>query len=157
MKNGFVRVAFTALSALVPLLGSADLCTVGVLAGRPSLECSSAMGAALCGASAAVKAVAVRPAEAPRCSHCAPAAPARGTERPAGRSCCDLHPQAPGAAEAPVLPPPAVSAQPALPPTAPAAPAPRASWLGRLFTRESHAPPGAFPRLFSSRAPPEVL
>ncbi len=136
------RLAAT-FAAVVPLLAGTDPCTVGALTGNASSVCvSKAEAAMVCHIEATSQ---------PVCSRCAPPGTA-----PAPRStatCCDLKPQAPGAAQAPALAVPAPSAHPA-PAATIALPAPVAVWTGVATSASNHSPPGELARLLAPRAPP---
>ncbi len=137
-----LRRALTAILAVSPLVASADLCTVGALTGRAELACSMEPGAPAC-----------RVAPAPKCSHCAPAAPARETARSHGPTCCDLRPQAAAVAGQPMLAAPLPIAHPAVV-SAVVAPGVVTASAVRVAPDDGRAPPGDVPAPLSPRAPP---
>jgi hypothetical protein len=139
-----LRRALTVLLAVTPLLASTDLCTVGALTGRAELACAMASGATACR---------VATAPAPKCSHCAPAAPARETPPSHGPTCCDLRPQAEAVAGQPALTAPPPAAHPAVA-SAVAAPGVATASAVRAAPADGRAPPGDVPVLRSPRAPP---
>ena len=142
--TSILRRVLTVLVAVTPLLASADVCTIGAVTGRASLSCPMDAGAPACH---------VAPRPAPKCSHCAPAAPVRETPRPSGATCCDVRPQAAAAAEQPVLGAPAPSAHPAW--TSDVA-VPVVVAVSRLpvLSDDGRAPPADLPPLLFPRAPP---
>jgi hypothetical protein len=139
-----LRRVLTVLLAVTPLLASADLCTVGALTGRAELACPLESGGPACSAATA---------PAPKCPHCAPAAPVREVPRSHGPTCCDLRPQAADVAGQPVQGAPPSNAHPA---AIPAAVAPDLVTASRVRSAgdDGRAPPGAPPPLHSPRAPP---
>jgi hypothetical protein len=134
---------FATLVAVIPLLGGIDPCTVGALTGHLSLSCVSE----------AVMSCHAQAAPQPACSHCGPAAPERTDPRSVGGTCCDLKPQAPGAAEQPTLAAPVPAQHPALV-VAVALPAPASAWHDRVVPAAGESPPGEPPLPLSPRAPP---
>ncbi len=139
-----VSRAFATFVAVVPLLVSTDPCTVGALTGRASVVCVARAEAALACAAQSPQ---------PACSHCGQAAPEPGGPRPSGDTCCDLKPQAPGAAQQPALAFSPAAAHPACIARA-EAPEPTSAWLGVCATAPGESPPGAPPSPGSPRAPP---
>ena len=139
-----LRRALTALLAVAPLLTGADLCTIGAVTGRTALACGMESGATAAVAAAAASACG---------SHCAAGAPARETPRPHGPTCCDLRPQADGAAGAPSLVAPEASGHPAMAPIAPAPVVGPQAW-SRVAPDAGRAPPSAPASLRAPRAPP---
>ena len=141
--SGFLRRTLGVILALTPLLAGADLCTLGALTGRADLACAMESGGPVCGAATA---------PAPRCPYCAPAAPAKKTPRPDGPTCCDLRPEADGAAGQPVLVMPPPVAHPASAPVV-ESPVVVASLFG-LAPDDDPGPPADLPPPVSPRAPP---
>jgi len=137
-----LRRALNLILALTPLLAGADLCTVGALTGRADLACGMVVAAP---ASCAVPAA--------RCSHCAPAAPVKETPRPHGPTCCDLRPQAEGAAGQPGLVPPLPVAHAAAASVAVSPVVVVASPFG-VASDDGRAPPADLPPSLFPRAPP---
>lgn len=139
-----LRRVLTVILALSPLIASADLCTVGALAGRTGLACAMESGGPDCRSATA---------PAPRCPRCAPAAPARETPRAHGPTCCELRPQAAAVAGQPVLAEPLPTAHPAVV-SAVVAPGVATAPSVLLARDDGRAPPGDVPVLRSPRAPP---
>jgi hypothetical protein len=139
-----LRRALIVILALTPLLAGADLCTIGALTGRADLACAMELGADACR---------VATAPAPKCSHCAPAAPVKETQRPHGLTCCDLRPEAEGAAGQPVLAVPLPVARPASASIAVPPVVVVASPIG-IAPDDGRAPPVDLPPPLSPRAPP---
>ena len=139
-----LRRALTLILAVGPLVASTDLCTIGALTGRAGLACAMESGAHACR---------VAPAPAPRCSHCAPAAPARETPRSHGPTCCELRPQAEAEAGQSGLAVPLPIAHPALA-SAVAAPVVVTASAVRIAPDDGRAPPGDVAAPRSPRAPP---
>jgi hypothetical protein len=137
-----LRRVLTVILAVSPLVASADLCTVGALTGRAELACAIESGGPACAV-----------ATAPRCSQCAPAAPARETPRSHGPTCCELRPQAAAVAGQPVLAVPLPLAHPAVAPAVVPTGVVTASAV-RVAPDVGRAPPGDVPLLRSPRAPP---
>jgi hypothetical protein len=140
----FLRRALSVILALTPLLASADLCTIGALTGRADLACAMESGGPVCRAATA---------PAPSCSHCAPAAPAKETPRSHGPTCCDLRPEAEGAAGQPSLVPPLPVAHPASASIA-VTPVIVVSSAFAIGPDDDRAPPADLPPSLSPRAPP---
>jgi hypothetical protein len=142
----FLRRALSVTLTLTPLLAGADLCTIGALTGRADLACAMESGGPACR---------VATAPAPKCSHCAPATPVKETPRPHGPTCCDLRPEAEGAAgqPGPVLPLPV--AHPASASIAVAPVVVVASPFG-FASDDGRAPPADLPPPLSPRAPPLI-
>lgn len=136
---------FATLVAVIPLLGGTDPCTVGALTGHVSMSCVSQAEAAM--------SCHVQTAPQPACSYCGPAAPETTDPRPQGGTCCDLKPQAPGAAEQPTLTAPVPAQHPALVVSA-VTPAPDCAWHGHSAPASDGSPPGEIPQPLSARAPP---
>jgi len=139
-----LRRALTVLLAVSPLVAGADLCTVGAITGHAELACAMESGGPVCG---------MAPAPAPKCSHCAPAAPVRETPRSHGPTCCDLRPEAEGAAGQPVLVLPLPVAHPASASVA-AAPVVVVAQAFAIGPEDDRAPPADLPPPVSPRAPP---
>jgi hypothetical protein len=139
----FLRRALGVVLALAPLLAGADLCTIGALTGRVDLACAMESGGPACRVAAAA---------VPRCPHCAPAAPAKQMPRPHGPTCCDVRPEAEGAAGQPVLVLPLPVAHSA-PVSIAVAPVVVASPFGGA-SDDDRAPPADLPPPVSPRAPP---
>jgi hypothetical protein len=139
-----LRRALTVILAVSPLVASTDLCTVGALTGRAELACAMESGGPACGVTAA---------PAPKCSHCAPATPARETPRSHGPTCCDLRPQAAAVAGQPMLAVPLPTAHPAVAPAAVAPDVVTASAV-RVAPDVGRAPPRDVAVVRSPRAPP---
>jgi hypothetical protein len=137
------RRALTVILAVSPLVASADLCIVGALTGRAELACAMESGAPACR---------VATTTAPKCPHCAPAAPVRGIPRSHGPTCCELRPQGEAEAGQPVLAAPLAIAHPAVA-SALAAPVVTASAVC-IASDDGRAPPGGLPAPLSPRAPP---
>lgn len=140
----FLRRALSVMLALTPLLAGADLCTVGALTGRVDLACAMESGAPGCRAATT---------PAPKCSHCAPAAPVRETPRSHGPTCCDLRPEAEGTAAQPVLVMPLPVSHPASSPIAMIPAVVVASPFG-IVPDDDRSPPADLPPPHSPRAPP---
>jgi len=140
----FLRHALSVVLAVTPLLAGADLCTIGALTGRADLACAMESGGPACRVAAA---------PAPKCSHCAPAAPVRETPRPHGPTCCDLRPEAEGAAGQPVLVLPLPAAHPSSPSIVVTPVVVVASPYG-IAHDDGRAPPADLPPPVSPRAPP---
>jgi hypothetical protein len=136
-----LRRALTVILAITPLLASADLCTVGALTGRAGMACPMESAGR----------VASAPASA--CPHCTPGAPMRAPARPPGPSCCDLRPQAAGAAATLLLAAPQAGDHQAVAPAA-VDPAAAPVFALRSESDDGRAPPGPAPLLHSPRAPP---
>ena len=139
-----LRRVLTAILAVAPLLASADLCTVGVLTGRAGLMCGMESGMRDCR---------VVPAPVARCSHCASAAPVSEKAPSRGPTCCDLRPQAEGAASQPVLVLPRIVSHPAAV-SASAIPVIAVASPHMLVADDGRAPPAEPPPPPSPRAPP---
>jgi len=139
----FLRRTLSVMLALTPLLAGADLCTIGAVTGRADLACAMDSGAPACR---------VASAPAPKCSHCAPAAPVKQAPHRQGPTCCDLRPEAAGTTTQPVLDLPLpvshqAAAFVAVTPVLVASPFVDVA-------DDDRAPPGATPLLRSPRAPP---
>jgi len=139
-----LRRALTVMLAVSPLVASTDLCTVGALTGRAELACAMESGGPACGVAAA---------PAPKCSHCAPAAPVRETPRSHGPTCCEMRPQAAAVAGQPVLALPLPITHPAVA-AAVVAPGVVTVSAARVAPDAGRAPPRDVRVLRAPRAPP---
>jgi hypothetical protein len=139
-----LRRALSVFLALAPLIAGADLCTIGALTGRADLACAMESGGPACR---------TMTVPVPKCSHCAPATPVKETQRPRGMTCCDLRPEADGAAGQPVLVQPSPVAHPASP-SAGATPVLVVASAFAIGPDDDRAPPAGPPPPLSPRAPP---
>ena len=141
-----LRRSLGVILAFTPLLAGADLCTIGAVTGRAGMACAME-GAAYASCAA--------PAPAQRCSHCAPAPPAKGTPRSHGPTCCELRPQAETVSGQPVLAAPLPIAQLAVA-SAVVTPGVATARAVPVAPDDGRAPPGDVPVPRSPRGPPLV-